>query len=189
MRKINWEEVDEATSGSKLPAGAYILQILRVEDKEDQERLLVTYDIIEGDHKGEYANLPLSDDWRHQFSQSYSDKALPFFKGFLKELERDNPGFSVEEWQVNSNPHQLVDLKLGMLFRDYYYHNEKGEEKVRLDGFRPIEISKVRSGDWTIPEPSFKRGTDASDYPELLGTKKKPTSGSDDPYDDIPFTV
>lgn len=191
MININWDEVQEAVTDSKLPAGAYALKIIAVEDKPDQQRLLITYDITDGQYANKYKDSKPDDYWRHSFSQSYSEKARPFFKSFLKELEKDNPGFTVSAWQQASDPQAFKNLKLGMLFRDYYYFNDKGEAKVRLDGFRPLSLDRIKNGDWTMPDPSFQRGTDAADYSGLLGScneaEEKTTTTQDSIYSDVPF--
>lgn len=168
MQKINWNEVMEATGSTKLEPGAYIIKITAIEDEPQYERLKVVFDVIEGPKTGIYAGMGPDDNWKHQFTQKYSQKAQPFFKAFLRELERDNPGFSIDTWAKHSDEKELVGLKLGMLFRDYYYINNSGDPKCRQDGYRPISIADVKSGNWTMPEPSFQYGTDASDYASLL---------------------
>lgn len=159
MKKLNWTEIDAATYGDRLPAGGYILKITDIEDDPKRERLIVTYDIAEGDYKGKYSDTPESDVWMHQFSQHYSDKAKSFFKGFLQALADSNNNFNIADWEQTSDEKDLIGLNVGMIFRNYHYISERdGKRKVRTETARPIAASTIRKGDFTVPEDRYQDG-------------------------------
>lgn len=183
MRNINWKEVK--APGSSLPAGGYVIEILDVVDNEDWEQLNIVYNIVEGEFKDIYKNMGPDDDWKHQFSQKYTDNALGFFKRFLEEIEHDNPEFSVDTW--DNDPLKLVGKKMGILLGEYrYIYDDKA--KYRLQAVSPMPIEKIRQGDFSVPEPTYKRGTTEQEWAELReGVSNISTASSDILYDDIPF--
>lgn len=187
MKKFNWAEV--TTPGTSLPAGAYVIEIQDVIDNEEWEQVEIVYNIIEGQYKDIYKNLPQEDEWKHKFNQKYTERARGFFKLFLDELEHDNPKFSTERWQIESDPLQFVGLKMGVLFGEYRYIYE-GKAKYRLQAVRPLSIDKVKKGEWDVPEPTYKRGTDPDEWLELRadGTNTASAGATTDGfYDDTPF--
>lgn len=164
--------------------GGYIIKILRVVDEPQYERLQIVYDIADGDLRGIYADLPTDEDWKHRISQKYSAKAQPFFKGFLKALERSNSGFSIEEWQKDSDERDLVGLYVGELFRNYHYISEQdGKEKTRVEGAYAVPVETIRKGDYTVPDDRWQDGLDPKS-----ATESTVSDTPDDPFGDpVPF--
>lgn len=167
MRKINWKEVNEASDSNRIPAGGYVVQIVDVKDNPGKEYLEIVFDVIEGQYKGIFKGLPADDNWKHRFNQVYSEKALGFFKRFLKELERDNDGFTVDEWERRSDEQDFKGLKLGMLFGEYRYINDKGEAKYSLNAVKPLSIEDVRMGNFDVPDPKYSQYTNEQEWAEI----------------------
>ena len=189
MRKLNWDEVTAASSGIMQP-GAYAIEITDVKDNEKYECLEVVYDVIEGEYAGRFKNMTPDEDWKHQFRQAYSDKAMPFFKRFLDELEGDNPSFTIANWQVTSDPKALIGLKLGMLFREYRYINQQGEAKWRLDADRPLSLAEVAHGDVKAPKPRYSNQTTEAEWTAIngFGSETEVAETTESVYDgSIPF--
>ena len=184
MRNINWAEV--TTPNTMLPAGGYAIEIQDVVDHEDWESLDIIYNVIDGQFKDIYKNLPQDDDWKHKFSQKYSDKAVGFFKRFLQEIEADNPGFDMNTW--GNDPLKLVGKKMGVLLGEYRYVYD-GKAKSRLQAVRPLTLAQVKAGDFEVPDPSYARGLSEEEWNEMRGITDKPSTGSDASVydDDIPF--
>lgn len=186
MRNINWNEV--TTPNAALPAGGYVIEILDVVDNEEWEQLEIIYNIVDGPYKDIYKNLGPDDDWKHKFSQKYTERALGFFKLFLEEIEHDNPGFDMNAW--GNDPLKLVGKKLGILLGEYRYIYE-GKAKYRLQSVKPLSIQDAKSGNFEIPEPTYKRGIDKDEWIELReGSAPGTSTASDSPSvydDDIPF--
>lgn len=196
MKKFNWTEV--SAPNKYLPAGAYVIEIQDVIDNEDWEQVEIIYNVIEGEYKDIYKNLSPEDDWKHKFTRKYDDRNERRFKEFLDELEHDNQSFSIERWQVESDPLKFAGLKMGVLlgeWRSIYQDRETGEDKAssKLILSRPLTIEQVRNGEWEIPEPAYKRGTDDLLWLELRADGAPSTSTTAPAEqtsvydDDIPF--
>ena len=155
MKKFNWNEVEEATSIEWLPQGGYVVKITDVEDRPDWETLIITFDVAEGPQAGKFKNMPADMNWSHQFRQGYSDRAQRFFKGFLTALEKSNPGFSVDKWQVNSDEKDLAGLQVGVVLNYYHYVNEKGIAVKKYNCARTLPVDKIRSGDFKVPDDTW----------------------------------
>lgn len=159
MKVMNWESIEEAASGEKLPAGGYVVRITNVEDVPSKEYLWVEYDIAEGEHAGHYSDeYAKSHPYIHRFSRSYKETAAGFFKAFLMRLEEGNRGrFSVAEWQKGSNENELVGLELGIVVQNEKYTNEKGDDKERLQVVGIYAPQDIRNGDFKVPPVTDKR--------------------------------
>lgn len=153
MKVKNWTEVNAAQpgGGAKLPAGGYVIRILKVEDDERNEYLTITYDIAEGEHAGHYADEDAGNAWRHQFRRYYSEKAEAFFAQFLQALAASNADFDLNAWSKVSNPYDLEGLVLGSIWQDVKYTNTKGEDKERLDFYAAVPADRIRAGQFEVP--------------------------------------
>lgn len=56
MQIMNWSAIEESTPFAKLPAGAYVVRIVEVEDIPSKQYLNVVYDIKEGPFAGFYSH-------------------------------------------------------------------------------------------------------------------------------------
>ena len=159
MKVTNWTEINAATPGgrSKLPAGGYVIKILKVEDVESKEYLRITYDIAEGEYKDHYAEDTGANEWRHQFVRSYKDSAATFFAQFLQAITASNADFDLAKWQKVCNPYELEGLILGSIWRDDLYTNDRGEDKERLEFFAAVPADRIRAGAYEVPKPNDRR--------------------------------
>ena len=152
--KLDWNAIDEAGGGSKLlPAGGYVATIVGGEDIERSEYMRFTYDIAEGAHKGFFADDDR--DYTHQFTRSYTAKALPFMKRFLKCVEASNPGFDMNKW--SGDPSALVGLTVGIIVQREDYTNKSGEDRARMNVEDFASADDIRNGRYKLPEPKDTR--------------------------------
>ena len=159
MKKVDLSKVQEAGSGSykKLPAGGYIIRILKVEDVPDKNRLDFYFDIDEGEYKGFYGEKYKSDTretkkWSGRFSKSYdtnNERALPFFKQFVTAVQNSNKGFV---WD-GEHEQQFVKKVVGATFREEEYQGNNGKVQTSCKPDMFHSADKIRSGDFEIREP------------------------------------
>ena len=182
MKKIDtatWNEVEEQgnTERKMLPAGGYIGKILTVEDLPDKQYLKITWDISEGEYKGNGASclerngfLPKA----FSFIRSYKESALGFFKGFISAVEQSNTGF---KWDFDER--KLVGKTIGVVLGDEEYRKKDGSIGTRpvFDKVRSAET--IRGGHFDIP-PLKKLAEDAPAAPVWSAVDM-------DGSDDLPF--
>ena len=141
-----WDLINEAGEFKRLPAGIYGVKITSVKDNSEAKYFEITCDII----KGEYANYfkaqvdaGLKDG--SKTIRSYTDKALPFFKGFITAVEKSNPGYT---WDWDET--KLVGKNVIAVFGEEEYEKD-GEVRVgtKLVEFRSIDAWK--EGKITVP--------------------------------------
>ncbi len=161
MKVMKWTEVNAAgTGGGKLPAGGYVIEILKVEDNEKNEYLTITYDIAEGEYKGHYASDTGGNEWRHQFRRYYTEASMAYFSQFLQAIAASNADFDLGEWQKTCNPYELEGMQLGSLWQDVRYTNNQGEDKERLGFYAAVPADRIRSGQFEVPPVSDQRTKD-----------------------------
>lgn len=179
MKNIDWNNVEEARSGAKLPAGGYICGITAVEDVPASEYLKFEFDIAEGEYKNTYRELYDSKGfWAGKFIKSYKTKAQGFFKKMLTAFEKSNAGFKFDNDEKKLK-RKLIGLVLG--YEEYVGNDGIKRERVIVTDFLPVE--DIRTGNYSIPElkrlsdDDYDRVSDnASGFAEIAG---------DD--DDLPF--
>ena len=180
MQVKNWSLIEESTPGSQLEPGGYVVKITQVEDLPDKEYLRITYDIAEGDHKGHFDDVwGRNNGWAHRFIRSYKESAQGMFKAFLSRLEESNKhinGFTIANWQIQSNEQQFVGLEIGLILRKRLYTNEKGEDKESLEVYRVVAAQDIRNGDFKVPDPK-------DDRESIVPARAE----SAQVYDDVPF--
>ena len=132
----------------RLPAGGYVVKITDVQDKPENEYLMITYDIAEGEYKDHFKAT--SDDYifTHQFIRSYKATALGMFKGFIKAVEDSNKSF---KWSWDEK--KLIGKLLGVVFGEEEYENNRGEIKTALRVKTCKTVDAIRKGDFKTPEP------------------------------------
>lgn len=183
MKRTNWMNVTASTdNGGKLPAGAYELMIVEVNDNEAKEYLEIVWDVAAGEHKGHFADeFGRNNAWAHMFRVSYADRAAGLFKRFLDCIEKSNPSFSIEQWQTTSNPQAFVGKYFGAAWGTEKYTNAKGEDKERATFPNYYSLEDIRNGNYTVPKDKDSRNQ----------TAQQPTQAVDaytSVYDqDIPF--
>ena len=147
----NWSEVEEQGNNERklLPAGGYIGKILSVEDFPEKQYLRITWDISEGEYKGNGASclerngfLPKA----FSFIRSYKESALGFFKGFISAVEQSNPGY---KWDFDER--KLVGKTIGVVLGDEEYRKLDGNIGTRLVFSQARSADVIRGGNFSIP--------------------------------------
>lgn len=173
MKKIDWDNVQEA-SGFENPApGAYIAVICDVEDNEQKEYLRVKWDFTDGEYKDNNRDTcDRAGFWPIQLIRSYKPKALGFFKAFKTALEESNPGYRFDE----ANLPAMIGKRFCVVLGEEEYQSNDGTIKTRLYVYQTRSLEAYRKGDFKVPP-----------LKELSGGKPSPSawggtiSGSDTP--------
>lgn len=160
MKIKNWEIVEEANGGAKLPAGGYVAKITGVDDVASKEYLWIEYDIAEGEHTGHFGDdFAAAHPYIHRFSRSYKDAALGFFKTFLVALEKSNTTFDIADWETQSDEQQFIGQLIGIVLGTEKYTNTKGEDKERLNVVQILPAQDIRDGKFKVPPVEDNRET------------------------------
>lgn len=150
MKKLDMTNVQEAGEWTRLPAGAYICTISKVEDMPAKEYLKVTYDIASGEFTGYYKRQREQFPWAGSYVKSYKTSALPMFKRFCTAVSRSNGNFVFDGGAINADEATLVGKKLGLLLGEEEYYSNSGDVKTRLYVVREFPIDKI--ADQRVPE-------------------------------------
>ena len=135
----------------RLPAGGYIVKIQAVEDVPAKEYLRITFDIVEGEFKGFYANTDADHEYLHQFISSYKEKAMGMFKGFLKNVDTSNNTSFEAQAEKGFDERQLVGKLVGIILGYEEYENNRGDVATRARiNTRAVEV--IRAGRFNVPE-------------------------------------
>ena len=156
MRKINdFDKVQENGGGFKrIPDGAYIVGVKKVEDVSDKEFLRLELDICKGEYKNWYQQQYDADNRETKYwprdgvlVRSYKEKALPFFKGFIIAVTKSNPKF---EWKWNEQ--DLKNKVFGVVVGTEEYLKKNGGVGTRpyIDSVHSVEA--IEKGDYTVPD-------------------------------------
>ena len=156
MKKINdFDKVQENGGGFKrIPDGAYIVGVKKVEDVSDKEFLRLELDICKGEYKNWYQQQYDADNRETKYwprdgvlVKSYKEKALPFFKGFITAITKSNPKF---EWKWNEQ--DLKNKVFGVVVGTEEYLKKNGGVGTRpyIDSVHSVEA--IEKGDYTVPE-------------------------------------
>ena len=154
MREISdneWNSITPAQEGefNDLPAGGYIVQITKVEDREQQEGLLVWFDIVRGDFTG-YARdtNDRAGFWPLKAWVSTKDSAIRFFKGFVTSVEMSTPSFRFNR----TDPQCLVGKYFGAVLGEEEYRKNNGEIGTRPYTAQKRTVQAIQKGDFKVPE-------------------------------------
>lgn len=156
MKKINdFDKVQENSGGFKrIPDGAYIVGVKKVEDVSDKEFLRLELDICKGEYKNWYQQQYDADKRETKYwprdgvlVRSYKEKALPFFKGFITAVTKSNPKF---EWKWNEQ--DLKNKVFGVVVGTEEYLKKNGGVGTRpyIDSVHSVEA--IEKGDYTVPD-------------------------------------
>lgn len=153
MRQVNLENVQEAGTYEKLPAGGYVCRYTKVEDVPNKEYLYMEFDIVMGDFKGYYKKLSESMSfWGGRVYRSYKEAALPMFKRMCSAVAKSNPGFVFDGGKQNSDERTLVGKYVGLVFGEEEYIGNDGSLKTRLYVHYECDINDIKAGNFKIPE-------------------------------------
>lgn len=174
MRFTDLSNVKPASEGTRLPAGAYICGITRVQDNPSKEYLAIEYDIADGEYKNYFRELHTRTGyWIGNFIRSYKETALPFFKSFVVAIEESNPGFKFD----GENEQGFKRQRVGLILGEEEYLGNDGKLKTRL------YVASVRSLD-DLYKDNFK----VPEIKRLAGAQPTAELGSEIyPDDEVPF--
>ena len=169
MRKINdFDKVQENSGGFKrIPDGAYIVGVKKVEDVSDKEFLRLELDICKGEYKNWYQQQYDADNRETKYwprdgvlVRSYKETALPFFKGFITAITKSNPKF---EWKWNEQ--DLKNKVFGIVVGTEEYLKKNGGVGTRpyIDSVHSVEA--IEKGDYTVPDVKKLDTTKATSKP------------------------
>lgn len=180
MRTINnWGAITPAQMGdrAKLPADAYVCRIksATVETITTQsgsfEKLVLMYDIEEGEWAGYYTDLWRSNTaadkkWKGTFRQTIpldngtdqDEKTKRYFKGAITAIEESNPGYT-----FNFDEKTLVGKLVGVMYREEEY-DFNGYHGMAAKPFFLMDIHRIANGDYTIPKPKMMEAPQAPSY-------------------------
>lgn len=162
MRKFSgYDKAKVYTDAEKLPAGAYIVRLLkgaRVESTPYGEVLLVPFDIAEGDYQNFYTNQFRESQMEDKKYKGVFRMNLPKddgtekdewtmrrFKTNIVAVEDSNPGF---KWAWNEQ--DLEGKYVGMLFQNKEWEfNGKTGWSAQPYSFKSIE--DIRAGKYKLP--------------------------------------
>lgn len=156
MKHIDWENVEEAKNFEKLPAGGYICGITSVEDVPDKEYIRCEFDIADGDYKNYYRDLfEKKEFWAASFIKSYKPSAQPFFKKFIRAVEKSNKGYKFNDDETTLK-RKLVGLVLA--YEDYTGADGRMKERIKVTDF--VTVDDIKAGNYKVPEENIT----AKDY-------------------------
>ena len=143
----------------ELPTGGYVCKImdaLVVENPNGGERLEVSIDIAEGEHKGYYREQYRNDTrdekkWSGVFTlfipvEDGSEKdswSIKTFNNFIGCLENDNPSY-----HYDSDESKMKNLTLALVFRKEEYKKNDGDYAWKVKPFKAITVEDCRNGKW-----------------------------------------
>lgn len=146
----NWNNI-EATGNEeykRLVPGGYVCRIMKVEDRQEKSYLYMELDIIEGEYISYAANcMERNGFWPLKLFRSYSDKAAGMFKGFIQQIEQNNPGYHWE-WKEQT----LVGRVIGVVLGEEEYRKMDGSIGTRLNVVRTKTPADIRDGNFKVPE-------------------------------------
>jgi len=180
MRNVGLENIEEAKDYDNLTAGGYVCVITSVEDMDEKEYLKIEFDIAEGEHKGYYKKLNEAIDfWAGNFIRSYKDVALPFFKKFIKTVERCNDGF-----KFNYDEAKLKNKLIGLVLSEEEYENSYGDIKTKLVVTDMRSLDDIRNGNFKT-HPKKLLNQNKTNYNAEMSKEYSGLEPIDD--DDLPF--
>jgi len=150
--------------GERLPAGGYVIEIIRAIDMEYSwgNQLQLEIDILEGEHKEFYdknysaqigpakwkgvcrISLPKGDGSE---KDGWSANA---FKSSIAAIEESNSGF-VWDWDER----KLEGKTVGALFRDKEFEMDDGSVGTVTECFKLMPVELIRGNKFTMPKPKL----------------------------------
>ena len=179
MKKIdNFDKIQENGGGFKrIPDGAYIVGIKKVTDNPEKKYLRLELDVCKGEYKNWYQKLYDADKRETKYwprdgvlVRSYSDKALPFFKGFITSVTKSNKNFN---WEWDEQ--KLVNKVFGVVIGTEEYERQNGGIGKRPYIASVHSVETIEKGEYEIP--ALKE----------LTTTKATTAPANDPISDADF--
>lgn len=159
MLGINLKGVDAAGNYPKPKAGAYIIRITKATNNPGKQRIEFEFDFAAGEFKDYYKGLyDRAHFWGGNFSKSYTEKAMPFLKGFaeaVQESNEDAKGILVEvDGKEDIDETNFPGKLIGMVVGEREYIGNDGTVKTKLDTYNAtfITLADLKEGKYTVPE-------------------------------------
>lgn len=160
MKPIENFEAKRAMPSTCLPAGGYVAKIINAEiaTYDWGERLILTFDIDEGEHAGFFQELYTNSDyadakWKGiyrltipQEGNQYYTSQKKAFSNAIWAIEESNPGYA---WEWNEMT--LAGKKVGVIFRNKEY-DINGHRGWTTECFTFDSVENITSGSFTIPK-------------------------------------
>lgn len=162
---INLNEVEELREVKRPVAGGYVCKIVNVINEPSREYLKISFEIVEGEFKG-YSSYIYNNYNFYPISTfvSYKEKALPFFKKFLSQVEKSN---NIKFNLSNTFDESSLNGKfLGVILNQEEYTDNNGNLKTRLVVQETKTGQDIREGNFTI-KPLVKKEATNSDLNAL----------------------
>lgn len=164
MRKIDWDNVQEAAEFARPTPGGYIARIDHVEDIVEKEYLLIEWDFAVGEFKGSNAETySRAKFWPFALRRSYKEKALGFFKKFKRDLEESNRGYVFREDDLNAMRGKFIGVILG----EEEYRANDGTVKTRLSVVNTCPVEDVKAGRCRVPDVKRLKQSAAPTFTDL----------------------
>lgn len=168
----------------KITPGAYICKITNVREEvsPDTWRLVLAFDIAEGEHAGFYGRQhdKFGGRWGGVYRQNVERKdgrCSPFFKGMITTIEESNPGYLFDF----NNERGLIGKLFGGIFGEEEYMANDGEVKTACKCLQMRSVKAIRDGNYKIPEKkTYQPAAAAAPASSLAGF-------SDITMEDCPF--
>lgn len=152
---------------AQLPAGLYVCEVLGVKQEENKGniRLVMQFDIAEGEHKGFYQKqyglakqMDQNAKYKGMHRQNMNDQGLPFFKGLMTSIEKSNANFSFP-WGQEGNEKTLVGKKFGAVMGREQFISNDGK---KLFATKIVQIRSIDGlKDAKIPEDKLLEDSQA----------------------------
>lgn len=148
MRKVNWNDVQDAPEFDNPIPGAYIAGICNIQDNEEKECLKIEWDFADGEYKGNNRDtFDRAGFWPITLYRSYKPSALPYFKAFKTAVEESNPGYHFDEENLSG----LIGKRFGVILGEEEYKKNDGSVGTRLYVSATKSLRAIRDGDFKIP--------------------------------------
>lgn len=169
MRKIDWNNVNEAQDFQNPTAGGYIAKIVSTVDEEAKEYLRIEWDFAEGEFAGNnQGTYDRAGFWPITLIRSYKDAALPFFKAFKTALEESNRNYVFSEDKLGDMTGRLV----GVVLAEEEYLKKDNTLGKRLYVYQTRSVKAIKDGDFKVPDLKKLSGVaaqNASGFTPLVG--------------------
>lgn len=151
------KDVDAAGNYPRPKAGGYVIRITKATNNVEKERTEFEFDIAEGQFRNYYQELyERAHFWGGAFSKSFSDKALPFYKGFTEAVvaSNDNTDGLVIGNYDDIDETKFIGKLVGMVVGEKEYTGNDGKIKIKLDTYEAVFLpaTDIRAGMYTVPE-------------------------------------
>jgi hypothetical protein len=180
------------TASAKLPAGAYLVRIIRAEERDNT--LCILFDIYEGEYKDYFADKFAADKRDYPDSAKYKGVYRLWYENPAKDEksnERSRRAMKTALERIKSSNNLNIDFSkewdgaalkgclVGMIFREEEY-SFNGYTGFSARPYSLLTLDAFKAGAYTLPEPKRLRGSAAA----VSGTAGAAADIFDD---DLPF--